>query len=241
MISLVDLHGIAQRTGGPGNDGDLLYRGGIRLPGGHKRVADLVISHDMLFFVGQDGILFLIAGNYGLDALLKVGLRGRVSSVADGPQSGLVDDVCQLGTGRTGCHARDHGVINISGSFDFLCVNLQDRLTAFEIRQFNRNTAVKTSRTGERRVEGFRTVGRSQDNHPVVALEAVHLRQQLVERLFALIVPAEMRAAASLLPDRVDFIYKHDTGRFLLGLPEQIADFGGTHADKHLDEFRAGY
>ena len=120
-------------------------------------------------------------------------------------------------------------------------MNLQDRLAAFEIRQLYRNSAIKTSRTGERRVEGFRTVGCSQDNHPVIALKAVHLRQQLVECLFALIVSADMRAAASLLTDRVDFIYKHDAGGFLLGLSEQITDFGRTHADKHFDEFRTGY
>ncbi len=74
VVALVHLHGVAQRAGGAGDDGDLLHGGGVGLLGRHQGVADLVVGHDALFVVGQDGVLLLVAGNDHLDALLQVGL-----------------------------------------------------------------------------------------------------------------------------------------------------------------------
>ena len=54
-------------------------------------------------------------------------------------------------------------------------MNLQNRFTAIEIRQLNRDTPVKTARAQQRLVKGFRTVRRSQDNNAFFAVKAIHL------------------------------------------------------------------
>src|SRR6202008_2151983 len=73
----------------------------------------------------------------------------------------------------------------------------------------------------------------------VLRLEAVHLDEQLVEGLLALVVTAA-EAGAAVAPDGVDLVHEDDAGGFLLGLLEEIAHARGADADEHLDEVRAG-
>ena len=67
--------------------------------------------------------------------------------------------------------------------------------------------------------------------------EAVHLYQNLVQGLLALVVAAA-QAGATVAADGVDLIDKDDAWGIALGLVEKVTDAGGAHADEHLDEFR---
>ena len=69
-------------------------------------------------------------------------------------------------------------------------------------------------------------------------VEAVHLDEQLVEGLLALVVAAA-HAGAAVAADGVDLVHEDDRGRVGLGLLEQVADAGRTDTDEHLDEVRA--
>jgi hypothetical protein len=66
------------------------------------------------------------------------------------------------------------------------------------------------------------------DDQPDRAVEAVHLREQLVEGLLALVVAAAARAA-----QRIELVDKDDGRRLPAG---QLAHTGRTHADEHLDK-----
>ena len=74
---------------------------------------------------------------------------------------------------------------------------------------------------------------------PLLRVEAVHLRQQLVERLLALVVPGEV-ARPARLADRVELVDEDDARRLLLRLLKQVAHARRADADEHLDEVRAG-
>ena len=93
--------------------------------------------------------------------------------------------------------------------------------------------------TQQRRIEHVGTVGGGDDDDALVGLEAVHLDQQLVEGLLALVVAAA-EAGAAMAADRVDLVDEDDAGRVLLGLLEHVAHAAGADADEHLDEVRAG-
>src|SRR5207253_9881745 len=69
--------------------------------------------------------------------------------------------------------------------------------------------------------------------------EAVHLDEELVEGLLALVVTAT-QARAAMAADRVDLVDEDDAGGVLLALLEEIAHAARAHADEHLDEVRAG-
>src|SRR5207247_11098342 len=90
----------------------------------------------------------------------------------------------------------------------------------------------------ERGIENVGTVRRRDKNDAFVRFEAVHLDEQLVERLLALVVPAA-EARAAVTADGVDFVDEDDARRVLLALLEQIANAAGADADEHLDEVRS--
>src|SRR5207253_9786900 len=67
---------------------------------------------------------------------------------------------------------------------------------------------------------------------------AIHLDEQLIERLLALVVTAA-QAGAAMAADRVDLVDEDDAGRVRLALLEQIAHTARADANEHLDEIRA--
>ena len=68
-------------------------------------------------------------------------------------------------------------------------------------------------------------------------VETVHLHQDLIQRLLALVIGVPQPRAA-LAADGVDLVDEHDARRVLLGLVEQVAHPAGADADEHLNEFR---
>ena len=104
-----------------------------------------------------------------------------------------------------------------------------------------RSTTIWRSKRPGRSSAGIEDVGpvggRDQDD-VVLELEAVHLDQQLVERLLALVVTAA-QAGAAMAADGVDLVHEDDARRVLLGLLEQVAHARGADADEHLDEVGA--
>ena len=101
-------------------------------------------------------------------------------------------------------------------------------------------TTWRSKRPGrsKRRIEHVGPVGRGDDDDALIGLEAVHLDEQLVQGLLALVI-AVAEAGAAMAADRVDLVDEDDAGRVLLGLLEHVADAAGADADEHLDEVRA--
>ena len=109
---------------------------------------------------------------------------------------------------------------------------------AVDVGRVDGDAAVEAAGAQQRRVEDVGAVGRGQDDDALGAGEAVHLGEDLVERLLALVVAAERRAAAALAADGVELVDEDDRRRRRLGLVEEVAHAGGADADDHLDELR---
>ncbi len=73
---------------------------------------------------------------------------------------------------------------------------------------------------------------------PFIGLEPVHLDQQLVQGLLALVIAAA-EAGAAMPADRVDLVDEDDAGRVFLALLEHVAHPAGADADEHLDKVGA--
>jgi hypothetical protein len=127
---------------------------------------------------------------------------------------------------------------DVVGHRDLLGVNRQDALAALDVRTVDHDAAVEPARAEERRVEHVGTVGGRHEDDALVRLEAVHLHEQLVERLLALVVAAA-EAGAAVTTDRVDLVDEHDARGVLLALLEQVAHARGADADEHFDEIGA--
>ncbi len=65
------------------------------------------------------------------------------------------------------------------------------------VRRLHGDAAVEAARAQQRRVEDLGAVGRAEHDHVGAGLEAVHLGEDLVERLLALVVAAAETADAA--------------------------------------------
>ena len=230
LLALIDLHGVAQGAAGARDDGDLLHGSRMTLAGGHHGVAYLVIGNDALLVGRDDGTLLLFAGDDGLDALLKVGRLDLRLAQTHGTQGSLVDDVGDVGTAGAGCGTSYHIHVDFA-MLHLLQVDGQNGLASLEVGQLHDDATVESAGAEQRLVERLGPVGGSEDDQALVAIEAVHLGEQLVERLLALVV-AHARVAA--LADGVNLVDEDDARGLLAGLLEEVAHLGGPHAHKHL-------
>ena len=90
-------------------------------------------------------------------------------------------------------------------------MNLEYGLASLEVGIAYRYLTVKSSGTEQRGVKDIGAVGRRDDYNALVCAEAVHLDEQLVKRLLALIVSAA-HACASVAADGVYLIDKDYRG-----------------------------
>ena len=142
----------------------------------------------------------------------------RASSVisfcvaAGGEQRGLVEHVGQVGTGEAGRAAGDAQQVDVLRDRLAARVDLEDLVAAVEVGGVDLDLAVEAARAQQRGVEHVGTVGRGDQDDPAAHVEAVHLDEQLVEGLLALVVAAA-HAGAAVAADGVDLVDEDDGRR----------------------------
>ena len=164
--------------------------------------------------------------------------RHDALAAAGRQQRRLVDEVGEIGAGEARRAARDDARIDIGRQRHLAQMHAQNLFAAGQIGIGHHDMAVETARTQQRGIEHVGTVGGGDQDDAFIGLEAVHLDQQLVQRLLALVIAAA-EAGAAMAADRVDFVDEDDAGRVLLGLLEHVAHAAGADADEHLDEVGA--
>ena len=204
---------------------------------GDQGMADLVVGGHPLDLAGDDLLALgphqdLVAGR------VEVGHVDLVLVLARGQQGGLVDEVGEVGAGHPHGPPRDPVEVDVLGQGDVPGVDLEDLQAALLGRPVDGDVAVEPAGAEEGGVEDVGPVGGGQDDHALVGGEAVHLGEDLVERLLALVMPpSEPRAPDSA--DGVDLVDEQDAGAVLLGRLEHVADPAGPDPDEHLDELGA--
>ena len=202
-------------------------------------MADLVIGHKLLFKLGEHAVFLLAAGDDELERGQHILLRDELAPLAHGAQGGFVREV-----GKVRAHAarrgqRDLFEVHVLGQLDIARVHLQRGDASGKVGPVDGDAAVETAGTQQRLVQHLGPVGRRQDDHALAGVKAVHLGQQLVERLLALVVAAEA-AAVTGFADGIDLVDEDDARGDLRRLGKQIAHAGRAHAHEHLHKVRAG-
>ena len=199
----------------------------------------------MACFVEGDGTLFrgghhlrllLQSADDTVNGIKEVLFLHRLLVVAGGNQRSLVTYVGNVGTRESWRLAGQLLDVEALVNLDGLEVNLEDGLALVKVGKVDIYLTVEASGTHQRRVEHVGTVGGSKDNHAAVGAEAVHLGQQGIQRVLALVVSAHSRVLRAGTSHSVNFVDEDDTWRLLLSLAEQVAHTTGTHAHEHLNE-----
>ena len=118
-------------------------------------------------------------------------------------------------------------------------MHLQNRLTPLDVRPVQHDAPVKPARPQQRGIQDVRAICGSHHDHVRIGIEAVHLDQNLVQRLFPLVV-GTAQAGAPVASHGIDLVQKHDARTVSLGLLKQVAHARRAYADEHLDELGAG-
>ena len=204
-----------------------------------ERVAGLVVGHDPLLFLGDHARTALRAECDLLERLFEVDLADRLLVAARGEDRGLVHDVGEVGAREAGRDLRDAEQLDVLVERLAADVHVEDRAATPDVRAVEHDLTVEATGAEQRRVENVGTVRRREDDDVRAGVEAVHLDEDLVQGLLALVVRSA-EAGATLAADRVDLVDEHDARRVALRLIEQVAHARGADADEHLDELGAG-
>ena len=113
-------------------------------------------------------------------------------------------------------------------------MHAQDLFAPLQIGIADGDLAIEAARPQQRRIEDVGAVGGRHDHDAVGSGEAVHLDEQLVERLLALFM-AE-RVAAAIASDGIELVDEDDARLVTASLAKQLADARGADAGIHFDE-----
>ena len=202
-------------------------------------VTGFVVRGQPLFLFADYLRLFLRSDQYLYRRFLEVVHTDKAFTLASREQRRFVQEIREVRAGEADRSLCERVKVYVFLKRLAVRVNLEYFLASVDIRVVYRDLAVKASGTQQRRVEYIRTVGRRDDDDSLVAAEAVHLDEQLVQCLLALVVTAA-ESGSAVTSDRVDFVYEYDARRILLSGVEQVAHTRRADADVHLDEIRTG-
>ena len=222
-----------------GDDGDLVERVRVLAQRGDEGVTGLVIGGDALLLVGEEHGFALGTHHDLVLGDFKVVHVDGLAVEAGGGEGGLVDHVGEVGAGEARCSASEDVEVDVFGHGDLLGVDLEDLFAATDVGTIDDDATIEAAGAEKSGVENVGAVGRGDEDDAVVGLEAVHLDEELVEGLLALVVSAA-EACAAVTSDCVDLVDEDDAGGVLLALLEEVADAGCADADEHLDEVRTG-
>ena len=222
------------------DDRDLEQRVEVLQLVGDEGVAGLVVGDHLVLAGAADAALALGPKHDAVDGLFELGHADALLVDAGGQDRGLVDQVGQVGAGEAGraLGERRPATTSLSSGLPLVWTSrMATRPLTSGASMID--LAVEAAGAQQRRVEDVGAVGGGDDDDVGVRVEAVHLDEDLVQGLLALVVAAA-EAGAALAADRVDLVDEDDAGRVALGLVEQVAHAGGADADEHLDELGAG-
>ena len=174
----------------------------------------------------------LHAGHHALERGVEVAVHDHVAVLAGGEDRRLVAEVREVGAGQAGGLARDQGEVDVRPAACRACAR---RMICSRPATSGGETKIWRSKRPGRSSAGSSFSSRleaAMTTRSFGRLEAVHLDQQLVERLLALGVVVR----AALAADGVDLVDEDDRRALLARHREQPPDAGGAEAGEHLDE-----
>ena len=239
LIPLRQRHRVARRAHARRDDGHRVNRSHIREHMEEDRMARFMISGNPPVLLGND-FAPLFSPDPDLDKCRLDIILHDVSAVClRGTDGRFIEKVLQIGSGEAGRRLRDLLQVHVVAEGLSLCVDFQDRFPALDVRHADRDLAVKTAGTKDRRIEDVHTVcGRHHDDAFIDA-KTVHLDEELVQGLLSLIMAAA-KPGASASRHRIDLIDEDDAGVILLGVLKEVADTARADADEHFHEIRTG-
>ena len=201
-------------------------------------MATLVVGNDLLLCIGDQAALALWAGHDAIECLCELVHANRALAPTCGEDRSFIHKVGKISSRESRRTAPDLFQVHRLVERLPLHVHLQDRNATLQVWAIKDHLAIESAWAQQRRIKHVRTVRGGDDNHVGTSLKAVHLHEDLIQRLLALIVRSA-ESGATLATDGVNLIDEHDARRVALGLIEEVAHTRGTNTNEHLNELGA--
>ena len=239
-ILVVKGHNHRVTEGSPtGKNRDFCHGIGLTHRCRRQSVTSLVIGGDEPFFVFHDPRPLLRSGHDAVDGLVEGLVRQFALALPSREKRRFVDDVGEVGTGVSGRLAREHLEVDVLRHWLVFRMHRENLGAALRIGGVHLNLAIESAGTQKRRVKDVGAVGRGDHDDVLSWLEAVHLDEELVQGLFALVV-ATTHSRTTVTPDGVDLVNKDNGGRVLFRDVEEVTNTARADTDEHFDEVRTG-
>src|SRR5215212_8913616 len=197
-------------------------------------VTALVVG-DSLPLLGADQQRALGAKHDLLQSIQEVLLAHLVLLAPGRQERRLVDQVPEVGARKPRRRSCNLLQINATGERHASRMDLEDLLAAHLVREVHSNAPVEAPGPKERLVEHVGLVGGGKHDHALLAGEAVHLGEDLVEGLILLARSPHHRLSAG--PSYgVELVDEDDRRGVLAGLLEEVAHATSADAHEQLDE-----
>ena len=144
---------------------------------GDGSMAGFVISDGFLFTYFYYFTAVFQPPDNPVDCIQKILFFNFIFVFTGCNQSCFVSDIGNIGSRETRRLLGQERDIHISGQFQRFQVHFENFFPVFQFRQVDIDLAVETSGTKQGAVQNVRPVGCSQNNHPRIGLETVHLGQ----------------------------------------------------------------
>jgi hypothetical protein len=177
------------------DDRDLSHRVGALGEHADHRVTGLVVGGAAAVCLAHHD-LPLGAEHDPLERIGEVGFLDLLVLSASRQQRGLVDQVGEVGAHHPWRRGRDPAQIDARGNRHPARMHLEDLATPVAVGWLHRHPAVEPARPQQCRIEHLGTVGGRDHDHARRRVEPVHLGQDLVQRLLALVVAAAVAGDA---------------------------------------------
>ena len=145
-----------------------------------------------LLGVHQPAVL-LEAGDDTLDTRGEVLHRHRFGIAPGGVECRLVDQIGQVRPGEPRRQPGDLVRIDVARDLCRAQMHFQYLRAAGPVGAIHQDMPVEASRPQQGRIEDFGPIGRGEDDDAAAGIESVHFRQELIERLFLLVMTAQHR------------------------------------------------
>ena len=201
-------------------------------------MASLMIGRHLLLVFGHDHGLTLGAHHYLVFGILKLLHGDQAFAATCGKQRRLIHKVCKVSARKAWGSACDHAPIDVGSQWYLPHVHFEDLNAAINVGARHNNLPIKTAGTQQGWVKDVGPVGGSDDDDAFIGLKAVHFDQQLVQRLFALVILVT-KACTAATSNCVDFVYEDNAWRIFLRLFKHVAHAACANANEHFNKVRA--
>ena len=204
---------------------------------GTNRVTRFMIGSEFLLIFRHDKRATFRTHHHFVFGVFEFLHRHNALATTRSKQCCFVDEIHQISTREARRSARYDFKIHIGCERHFAHMHLQNLLAALHVRIRHNDLAIETTGPQQCRIKNIRTVRRRNQDDAFIGFKTIHLDEQLVERLFTLVIAAA-KACATMSTHRIDFVDEDDARCVLLCLFKHVAHTGCADADEHFNEVR---